>query len=59
MSKKDKEECKIPAWQAKGFECKKSYQGWLYFNGLVSEEATYDNIYQDAFTGKTVNIEDY
>lgn len=57
MSKK--EECKIPVWQLKGFECKKSYQGWLYFNGLVSEEATYDNIYQDAFTGKTINIEDY
>ena len=59
MSKKEKVEGKIPAWEMKGFECKKSYQGWLYFNGLVSEEATYDNIYQDAFTGKTVNIEDY
>lgn len=52
MGKKEKEESKIQAWQLKGFECKKSYQGWLYFNGLVSEEATYDNIYQDAFTGK-------
>ena len=59
MSKKEKEEGKIPTWQLKGFECKKSYQGWLYFNGLVSEESTYDNIYQDAFTGKTINIEDY
>ena len=57
MSKK--EEGKIHTWQLKGFECKKSYQGWLYFNGLVSEEATYDDIYHDAFTGKTVNIEDY
>ena len=59
MSKKEKEEGKIPAWQLKGFECKKSYQGWLYFNGLVSEEIMYDQVYQDQFTGKTVNIEDY
>mgnify|MGYP003591377998 CR=1 FL=1 len=59
MSKKEKEEGKIPTWQLKGFECKKSYQGWLYFNGLVSEEIMYDQVYQDQFTGKTVNIEDY
>lgn len=58
MSKKEKEG-KIPTWQLKGFECKKSYQGWLYFNGLVSEEIMYDQVYQDQFTGKTVNIEDY
>lgn len=58
MSKKEKEG-KIPTWQLKGFECKKSYQGWLYFNGLVSEEIMYDHVYQDQFTGKTVNIEDY
>ncbi len=59
MSKKEKEEGKIPTWQLKGFECKKSYQGWLYFNGLVSEEIMYDHVYQDQFTGKTINIEDY
>ena len=59
MGKKDKEEGKIPAWQLRGFECKKSYQGWLYFNGLVSEEIMYDQAYQDQFTGKIVNIEDY
>ena len=59
MSKKEKEEGKIPTWQLKGFECKKSYQGWLYFNSLVSEEIMYDQVYQDQFTGKTVNIEDY
>ena len=59
MSKKEKVEGKIPTWQLKGFECKKSYQGWLYFNGLVSEEIMYDQVYQDQFTGKTVNIEDY
>ena len=60
MSKKEKEEGKIPAWQAKGFECKKSYQGWLYFNNLVSEEHSFDDVYQNSFTGETINItEDY
>lgn len=57
---KDKKEDQPSLWKIKGFECKKSYQGWLYFNNLVSEESTYDNVYQNSFTGETINItEDY
>ena len=59
MSNKDKEEGKIPAWQVKGFDSVIHYRSWLHFNGLVSEEIMYDHVYQDQFTGKTVNIEDY
>jgi hypothetical protein len=49
----------VPSWKAKGFDSVIHYRSWLYFNGLVSEEIMYDHIYQDQFTGKTVNIEDY
>ena len=59
MSKKEKVEGKIPAWEMKGFSSKQHYAGFLWFNGLVSEEIMYDHVYQDQFTGKTVNIEDY
>lgn len=58
---KNKKECQAdPMWKTKGFECKKSYQGWLYFNNLVSEEHSFDDVYQNSFTGETINIaEDY
>jgi hypothetical protein len=58
---KDKKEGHaFPMWKTKGFECKKSYQGWLYFNNLVSEEHSFDDVYQNSFTGETINItEDY
>lgn len=57
---KDKKEDQACLWKTKGFECKKSYQGWLYFNNLVSEEHSFDDVYQNSFTGETINIaEDY
>lgn len=57
---KDKKEDQAYLWKIKGFECKKSYQGWLYFNNLVSEEHSFDDVYQNSFTGETINIvEDY
>ena len=49
----------VPSWKAKGFDSVIHYRSWLYFNSLVSEEIMYDQVYQDQFTGKTVNIEDY
>lgn len=52
-------QAKIPAWQAKGFDSVTHYRSWLHFNGLVSEEIMYDHVYQNQFTGETVNIEDY
>lgn len=56
MGKKEKTET-TPVWQLKGFGCKKSYYGWLHFNGLVSEESTYDTLYANQFTGETVNLD--
>ncbi len=57
---KDKKECQTtPVWQQKGFSSKQHYSGFLWFNGLVSEESTYDSVYKNQFTGETVNIEDY
>lgn len=58
MSKKDKE-CQVPVWQQKGFFSRQHYAGFLWFNGFVSEEAIYDSVYKNQFTGETVNIEEY
>ena len=32
------------------------YINWLYFNSLADETRLYDDVYQDPFTGKVVNI---
>ena len=58
--KDKKEDRSIPVWKQKGFFSKQHYSGFLWFNGLSSEESTYDNVYQNSFTGETINIaEDY
>jgi hypothetical protein len=58
--KKEKECQAVPVWKQKGFFSKQHYSGFLWFNGLSSEESTYDDVYQNSFTGETINIvEDY
>lgn len=43
-------------WQILGFTDKYHYQNWLYFNGLVDEVHTYDNVWYDEYSGSVVSL---
>lgn len=58
METKDKVAAKATKWKERGFMNRQHYINWLYFNGLADETRLYDDVYQDPFTGKVVNIMD-
>lgn len=49
-------QCKDTKWIQRGFQSKAEYLGWLYFNDLTDESNTFDEVYQDPFTGRTIRV---
>lgn len=43
-------------WFKRGFHSKQEYIGWLQFNDLVDESFSYDDVYYDDYSGKTINL---
>lgn len=43
-------------WFQRGFTSNRHYQGWLHFNDLVDESHSYDDVYRDPFSGRTIHL---